>query len=84
VARILAAFLAVGFIDLVVCSLLTHKLRFWFPAWIDARWDSRPDSWVTYSRSYGGIVFIPLRCHGGARVRAAAPPGRGSPSLQER
>jgi hypothetical protein len=61
VARMLAAFLAVGFIDLVVCSLLTHKLRFWFPAWIDARWDSRPDSWVTYSQSYAaGIVFIPL------------------------
>lgn len=61
VARILAAFLAVGFIDLVVCSLLTHKLRFWFPAWIDARWDSRPDSWVTYSQSYAaGILFIPL------------------------
>ncbi len=61
VARMLIAFLAVGFIDLVVCSLLTHKLRFWFPAWIDARWDSRPDSWVTYSQSYAaGIVFIPV------------------------
>ena len=61
VTRMLAAFLAVGFIDLVVCSLITHKLRFWFPAWIDASWDSRPDSWVTYSQSYAaGIVFIPL------------------------
>ncbi|RNC68261.1 MAG: SDR family NAD(P)-dependent oxidoreductase [Desulfuromonadales bacterium] len=61
VARMLIAFLAVSFIDLVVCSLLTHKLRFWFPAWIDARWDSRPDSWVTYSQSYvAGIVFIPM------------------------
>ena len=61
VARMLAAFLAVVFIDLVVCSLVTHKLRFWFPAWIDARWDSRPDSWVTYSQSYAaGILFIPL------------------------
>jgi len=45
----------------VVCSLISHKLRFWFPAWIDARWDSRPDSWVTYSQSYmAGIVFIPV------------------------
>jgi uncharacterized protein len=61
VARLLAAFLAVTFIDLVVCSLLTHKLRFWFPAWIDAHWDTRPDSWVTYSQSYmAGILFIPL------------------------
>ena len=61
VVRLLAAFLAVSFIDLVVCSLLTHKLRFWFPAWIDARWDSRPDSWVTYSQSYmAGILFIPV------------------------
>jgi len=60
VARMLATFLAVSFIDVVVCSLVTHKLRFWFPAWIDAHWDS-PDSWVTYSQSYvAGIVFIPL------------------------
>lgn len=61
VTRMLAAFLAVVFIDLVVCFLLTHKLRFWFPAWIDANWDSRPNSWVTYSQSYiAGIVFIPV------------------------
>jgi hypothetical protein len=80
----LVAFLAVGLIDLVVFSLLTHKLRFWFPAWIDARWDSRPDSWVTYSQSYAaGIVFIPLlavavvrefvpRAAAGARIAFAA------------
>jgi hypothetical protein len=61
VVRLLAAFMAVSFIDLVVCSLLTHKLRIWFPAWIDAHWDSRPDSWVTYSQSYmAGILFIPV------------------------
>jgi len=61
VARMLVAFFAVGFIDVVVCSLLTHKLRFWFPAWIDAHWDTRPNSWVTYSQSYAaGIFFIPL------------------------
>lgn len=61
VARLLIAFLAVGFIDLAVCSLLTHKLRFWFPAWLDAHWDTRADSWVTYSQSYmAGIVFIPV------------------------
>lgn len=61
VVRLLAAFLAVGFIDLVVCSLLTHKLRCWFPAWVDAHWDTRPDSWVTYSQSYmAGILFIPV------------------------
>lgn len=72
VVRMLVAFLAVSFIDLVVCSLLTHKLRFWFPAWIDARWDSRPDSWVTYSQSYmAGIVFIPLLA--AAVVREFAP-----------
>jgi hypothetical protein len=72
VVRMLVAFLAVSFIDLVVCSLLTHKLRFWFPAWIDARWDSRPDAWVTYSQSYfAGIVFIPLMA--AAVVREFAP-----------
>ena len=72
VARMLVAFLAVGFIDLVVCSLLTHKLRFWFPTWIDARWDSRPDAWVTYSQSYAaGIAFIPLLA--AAVVREFAP-----------
>jgi short-subunit dehydrogenase len=61
VARLLIAFLAVGFIDLVVCSLLTHRLRFWFPAWLDAHWDSRPDAWVVYSQSYmAGILFIPV------------------------
>jgi short-subunit dehydrogenase len=61
VVRLIAAFLAVSFIDLVVCSLLTHKLRFWFPAWIDAHWDSRPNSYVTYSQSYlAGIIFIPV------------------------
>ena len=81
VVRMIVAFLAVSFIDLVVCSLLTHKLRFWFPAWIDARWDTRPDAWVTYSQSYmAGIVFIPLLAiavvrefapHAAARVRLA-------------
>ena len=61
VVRMLAAFFAVAFIDLVVCSLITNKLRFWFPAWIDAQWDTRPDAWVSYSQSYlAGIVFIPL------------------------
>jgi short-subunit dehydrogenase len=61
VARMLVTFFAVAFIDLVVCSLLTHKLRFWFPAWLDVRWDTRPNAWVTYSQSYAaGIVFIPL------------------------
>jgi hypothetical protein len=61
VARLLVAFLSVSFIDLVVCSLITHKLRFWFPAWLDAHWDSNPDSWVTYSQSYAaGIVFFPV------------------------
>jgi hypothetical protein len=61
VVRLLVAFLAVSFSDLVVCSLLTHKLRCWFPAWIDAHWDSRPNSWVTYSQSYmAGILFIPV------------------------
>jgi short-subunit dehydrogenase len=61
VVRLLAAFLAVGFIDLVVCSLVTHKLRCWFPAWIDAHWDTHANSWVTYSQSYmAGIFFIPV------------------------
>ena len=61
VVRMLGAYLSVAFINLVVCSLITHKLRFWFPAWLDAHWDSNPDSWVTYSQSYvAGIVFLPV------------------------
>lgn len=61
VGRMLLAFLAVAFIDMVVCSLLTQKMRFWFPAWLDAQWDTKGDSWVVYSQSYfAGILFIPL------------------------
>jgi uncharacterized protein len=61
IIRLLLAFVAVAFIDVVVCSLITHKLRFWFPLWLDAHWDTNPNAWVTYSQSYAaGIFFLPM------------------------
>jgi uncharacterized protein len=60
-ARMLATFLAVAFIDLVVGSLITHKLRFWFPLWIDPQWETSSTAWVVYSQSYAaGIVLMPV------------------------
>ena len=54
-------FFTVITIDLVAVSLLTHKLRVWFPAWFDAQWATRTDPWAVYSQSYfAGIFFIPL------------------------
>lgn len=64
VAKMLLTFLSVVAIDLVAVSLLTQKLRVWFPAWLDADWDTRADPWVVYSQSYfAGIFFIPLLAH---------------------
>ncbi len=61
VIRLLVAFFAVALIDVVVGSLITHKLRFWFPLWLDPNWNTDPNSWVTYSQSYAaGILFMPL------------------------
>lgn len=61
VARMLLTFFAVAAIDVVVVSLLTHRLRFWFPVWLDPSWETRPDPWVVYSQSYAaGILMIPL------------------------
>ncbi len=61
VVRLLVAFVSVAVIDVVVGSLLTHKLRFWFPLWLDPHWDTNPDSWVIYSQSYAaGIFFLPV------------------------
>jgi hypothetical protein len=61
VCKILLTFFTVITVDLVAVSLLTHKLRVWFPAWFDAQWATRTDPWVVYSQSYfAGIFFIPL------------------------
>lgn len=61
IARMLLTFFSVVIIDVVVVSLLTHRLRFWFPVWLDPTWATRPDPWVTYSQSYfAGIFMIPL------------------------
>src|SRR5438132_1483460 len=78
--RLLLTFFSVVAIDVVVISLLTHRLRFWFPLWLDRQWATRPDPWVVYSQSYfAGIFLIPLLCRiidrdflarGGAGVRA--------------
>jgi hypothetical protein len=61
VARLLLTFVTVATIDLVVISLVTHRLRFWFPVWLDPAWETRADPWVVYSQSYaGGIFMVPL------------------------
>ena len=61
VCRLLLAFFSVVLIDVIVISLMTGRLRFWFPNWLDAQWETRPDAWVIYSQSYiAGILFIPL------------------------
>jgi hypothetical protein len=63
IARMLLTFFAVAIIDLVVVSLVTHRLRFWFPVWLDPEWSTRADPWVVYSQSYAaGIFMIPLAC----------------------
>jgi hypothetical protein len=59
----LLTFLTVVAIDLVFVSLITHRLRFWFPTWLDPQWATRPDPWVVYSQSYfAGIFMIPALC----------------------
>lgn len=61
VCKMLLTFFTVIAIDLVAVSLLSHKLRVWFPVWLDADWATRADPWVVYSQSYfAGIFFIPL------------------------
>jgi len=61
VSKMLLTFFTVVATDLVAVSLLTHKLRVWFPIWLDAHWATRPDPWVIYSQSYfAGIFFIPF------------------------
>ncbi|HEY7167945.1 MAG TPA: hypothetical protein VIB79_25535 [Candidatus Binatia bacterium] len=63
VARMLLTFLSVAAIDIVVISFLSHRLRFWFPLWLDPYWNSHSDSWVVYSQSYfAGIFMLPLLC----------------------
>jgi hypothetical protein len=61
VCKMLLTFFTVAVVDLVALSLLTQKLRVWFPVWFDARWATREHPWVVYSQSYfAGIFFIPL------------------------
>jgi hypothetical protein len=62
-ARLLMTFFIVVAIDVLVVSWLTHRLRFWFPLWLDPQWATRPDPWVVYSQSYfAGIFLIPWLC----------------------
>jgi len=80
VTRLLLTFLFVVGIDAVVVALVTHRLRLWFPQWLDPLWATRADPWVIYSQSYfAGIFMIPALCrlvdrdflaHLGASVRA--------------
>jgi hypothetical protein len=46
VTRLLLTFLFVVAIDAVMVSLITHRLRFWFPLWLDPLWATRADPWV--------------------------------------
>ena len=79
-ARLLFTFFAVVVIDVVIVSSMTHRLRFWFPQWLDPQWATRRDPWVIYSQSYfAGIFMIPVLCRlvdrdflatSGPRVRA--------------
>ena len=63
VARLLMTFLIVVAVDVAIVSLLTHRLRFWFPLWLDPEWDTRAEPWVVYSQSYfAGIFLLPLLC----------------------
>src|SRR5262245_12148666 len=81
ITRLLLTFLSVVTIDVVVVSLMTQRLRFWFPLWLDPLWATRADPWVVYSQSYfAGIFMIPILCwlvdrdflaQVGARARAA-------------
>jgi hypothetical protein len=60
---LLLTFFSVVVIDVVVVSLMTHRLRFWFPQWLDPQWATRQDPWVIYSQSYfAGIFLIPFLC----------------------
>jgi len=62
-ARLLFTFFSVVVIDVMVISLMTHRLRFWFPQWLDPQWATRRDPWVVYSQSYfAGIFMIPILC----------------------
>lgn len=63
ITRLLLTFFSVVAIDLVVVSLMTHRLRVWFPVWLDPQWGTRRDPWVIYSQSYfAGIFLIPVLC----------------------
>src|SRR5438445_13786927 len=63
ITRLLLTFLSVAAVDAVVVSLMTHRLRFWFPLWLDPLWATRADPWVVYSQSYfAGIFMIPILC----------------------
>ena len=78
--RMILTLFAVGIIDLVVVSLLTARLRFWMPVWIDPNWSTNPDAWVAYSQSYlAGIVFIPFLAYAVDRdfLASRAGPTRG-------
>jgi hypothetical protein len=63
ITRLLLTFFSVVAIDLLVVSLMTHRLRVWFPLWLDPQWATRRDPWVIYSQSYfAGIFLIPVLC----------------------
>ena len=63
ITRLLFTFFSVVAIDVLVVSLITHRLRVWFPVWLDPQWATRRDPWVIYSQSYfAGIFLIPVLC----------------------
>ncbi len=61
IVRMLLTFFAVVAIDVVFLSVMQHRLRFWFPVWLDPHWAERRAPWVVYSQSYfAGIFMIPV------------------------
>jgi hypothetical protein len=57
-SRLLFTFFGVAAIDLIFGSVLTGKVRLWFPQWLDPQWATNPDAHVVYSQSYLSGVFL--------------------------
>ncbi len=64
IVRLVATFFSVVAVDALVVSLMTHRLRVWFPLWLDPSWATRSDPWVVYSQSYlAGVFLLPVLSH---------------------
>ena len=60
-SRLLLTFVAVAAVDGVFGSLLTGRIRLWFPQWVDPAWATNSDALVVYSQSYlAGVFLLPV------------------------